>query len=259
MATQDNQVTQTTGSEPETGTVQISDTIRNVTGYIHFNKDEDLTKIFETLRTFRTTHRLKYYHHRQGFVFFSVKSDCLAELAKVQPFKVSHYSSKSTYSCTKDVADKLVAVRDSFVRLSWDESSGTVQFLSRTIGRVHNELVRRVFKASGETFERELYHFVPHVSSEEKSTDGAEDTEPILHPIHTTGRGGPRGVRGSRGNTRGSRGGTGRGSTHVTVQHESTEGFTRVSRDKSKYNKNRVQSAVSRGGGRGGHRVPSSA
>ena len=255
MASQDNQVIQTV---TETGQTTTIDTVRNVTGYIHFNKDDDLTKIFETLHTFRTSHRLKYYHHRDGFIFFSVKSDCLSELAKVQPFKISHYSSKSTYSCDKTVADKLVAVRDSFVRLSWDETSGTVQFLSRTIGRVHNDLVRRVFKSADEVFVRTNYHFIPHVQSgadgEEVVSEGTDETTRgtraprIPREATATGEGETRVFRGGRGgfSTRGSRGGFstrgGRGGFSTRGAHQdSADGFTRVVRDKSKYNNNRVR------------------
>lgn len=249
MDSQDNQVMQTT---TETG-ASSSDIVKNVTGYIHFNKDDDLTKIFETLQQFRTSHRLKYYHHRNDFIFFSVKSDCLGELAKVQKFKISHYNSKSMYECTKDFADKLLAIRDSFVRLSWCEESGQVQFLSRTIGRVHNELVRRVFKTANETFDRSCYHFVPHISSE---TEEQSETTPVVAPtrVSTVFRGdhGGRGGRGGRGGSRGGRGGSrgghgGRGVTHEhtgrgTTQNASgNDGFTRVVRDKSKYNKNKVQ------------------
>lgn len=244
MASQDNQVMQTT---TETGTTP-SDTVKNVTGYIHFNKDDDLTKIFETLQQFRTSHKLKYYHHRNDFIFFSVKSDCLGELSKVQKFKISHYSSKSMYDCTKEFADKLLAVRDSFVRLSWSEESGQVQFLSRTIGRVHNELVRRVFKTANETFDRSCYHFVPHVSSE---TGEQDETTPEVAPARVStgfrgGRGGRGGSRGGRGGSRGGYGGyhgaTREHTGHGTTQHTSgNDGFTKVVRNKSKYNKNKVQ------------------
>ena len=76
--------------------------VRNVTGFIRFNKDEDLTPIFNTLYQFRTSHGLKYsHHHRHGLIFFSVKSDCLAELAKVQPFSFSHFLSKKCYFFVK--------------------------------------------------------------------------------------------------------------------------------------------------------------
>ena len=54
MATQDNQVTQTTASEFVSE--PTTETVRNVTGYIHFNNDEDLTKIFETLLTRKYNH-----------------------------------------------------------------------------------------------------------------------------------------------------------------------------------------------------------
>jgi hypothetical protein len=237
MASQDNQVMQTT---IETGTTP-SDTVKNVTGYIHFNKDDDLTKIFETLQQFRTSHKLKYYHHRNDFIFFSVKSDCLGEFAKVQKFKISHYNSKSMYDCTKDFADKLLEVRDSFVRLSWNEESGQVQFLSRTIGRVHNELVRRVFKTVGETFDRSNYHFVPHVPSESGEQG---ETKPEVVPTRVST--GSRGKRGGRGGSRGGHGisheATREHTSHGTTQHTSgNDSFTKVVRNKSKYNKNKVK------------------
>ena len=76
-----------------------------------------------------------YSTHHYDFIFFSVKSDCLSELAKVQPFRISHYRSKSEYSCSKELADKLISVRDSFVRMSLNEEKGQiqVQFLSNPV------------------------------------------------------------------------------------------------------------------------------
>ena len=272
MASLDNQSMQT-GTETVQAPGSTDGTVRNVTGYIHFNQNDDLSKLFNTLHQFRTSHGLKYSHHRD-FIFFSVKSDCLSELAKVQPFRISHYRSKSEYSCTKDLADKLLAVRDSFVRMSWMETEGVVQFLSRTIGRVHNQLVYRIFKSASEMFSRTNYHFVrtPHHTDTEDA-DGVVDavetqtqtqaqtqtqtSAPVQNtktftkhprapqhtPQHTSqhtsgqspsnGRGGQTG-RGGRGGHGGQTGRGGRGGqSQVPV---SSDGFTKVVRNKSKYN-----------------------
>jgi hypothetical protein len=174
MASQD---TQNDTTKAQTSTEMTETTVRNVTGYIHFNKDDDLSKIFAVLHKFRANYGLKYSHHRD-FIFFSVKSDCLTELAKEQPFRISHYRSKSEYKCSKEVADKLLSVRDSFVRLSWMETEGVVQFLSRTIGRVHNYLVQRIFKSASETYNRSNYFYerVNHKSNETNETNETKET-----------------------------------------------------------------------------------
>jgi hypothetical protein len=143
----------------QTNEDQTKTKTRNVTGYIHYNKDDDLTKIFDTLREFRTKHGLKFSHHRD-YIFFSVRSEHLNELAKQQPFRISHYRSKSQYKCDKQMADKLTNQSDSFVRMTWNETDGNVQFLSRTTGKIHNQLLQRIFKDSDVSFNRSNYHMV---------------------------------------------------------------------------------------------------
>jgi hypothetical protein len=247
MASEDN--SQVNAGVPAQQTEQIAQTeqtVRNVTGYIHTNPDDDLSKIFAPLHQFRASHGLKYSHHHD-FIFFSVKSSCLSELAKVQPFRISHYRSNSEYSCTKELADKLLTVRDSFVRMSWNETEGLVQFLSRTIGRVHNQLVYRIFKSCGETFVRSNYHFIRAPREDEESGEVGETGEQVgktqtsqvaqVSRVDRVARGArvARGGRGGRGGhgTRGGHGGHG--------TQDSADGFTRVTRDKSKYNRNKVQ------------------
>lgn len=257
MASQDNQPMQT-GTETVQAPSSTDGTVRNVTGYIHFNKDDDLSKIFNTLHQFRTSHGLKYSHHRD-FIFFSVKSDCLSELAKVQPFRISHYRSKSEYSCSKELANKLLVVRDSFVRMTWMETEGLVQFLSRTVGRVHTQLVRRIFESVSETFAYSDYHFVrtPHQADTENvdatnvDSTNVTNTDTVVKQSRATlhvsnqnttnhsARGGARG--GARGSARGSarggaRGSRGSHSVHQTEAPVSSDGFTKVVRNKTKYN-----------------------
>ncbi|AYV79972.1 MAG: hypothetical protein Gaeavirus3_26 [Gaeavirus sp.] len=140
--------------------------VRNVTGYIHYNEDDDLTKIFDTLTKFRKEHGLKYSHHK-NFIFFLLKSDCLEELVKFQPFRISHYHSKSEYPCDKTDADKLLAVLDSFVRMSWNEETERVEFLSRTLGRIHNKLVRRIFETGGIEYDNDKYMIIRTRQSDE--------------------------------------------------------------------------------------------
>jgi len=132
---------------------------RNVTGYIHYNKDDDLTKIFDVLKDFRTRLGLKFSHHKD-YIFFSLKSEHLNELAQKQPFRISHYRSKSEYKCDKATSEKLTKQSDSFLRMTWNEETGTVQFLSRTTGRVHMYLVLRIFNDSTTKFEKQNYSVI---------------------------------------------------------------------------------------------------
>jgi hypothetical protein len=205
MATEDNQIAQTS--------TETKKTVKNITGYIHFNDGDNLDTVFTNLKQFHESHKLKYFHHRKGFIFFSVKSDCLDEFSKVQKFKISHYNSKSTYSCSKEVADKLLAVMDSFVRMSWVEEDGHVLFLSRTLGRVHNDLIRRIFKTSGERFDNSNYHFEPFVkTTETTATTEAETTEEVVKPKRRT-----------------------------FTQKTTDSSFTKTPRNKDKYNKKKVE------------------
>jgi hypothetical protein len=251
MSSQDNQ-TLTTNTSNTANTADVAGTteslVKNVTGYIHYNKEDDLTKMFNVLHKFRTDYGLKYSHNRD-FIFFSVKSDCLGELAKVQPFRISHYRSKSTYNCTKEVSEKVLAVRDSFVRASWNDTEGCLEFLSRTIGRVHNYLVSRMFKTGGETFVRANYHFV-RVSTQEAQDTGvvvqdtgvvAQDTVPPKGKTQSKGKLSFRGKKPAKSAR------PDRPDKEVKTTVESSDGFTKVVRNKSKYNKNKVQVESSSG------------
>lgn len=131
-----------------------------VTLFIHYNQDDDLSKIFTVLNEFRTNCGLKFSHHR-GQIFVSVRSEHLNELYKRQPFKSSKYSTKTTYSCDEETGTRLVAQKDSFLRMSYDNSTGTATFQSRTPQRVHYQLVSRVFKATNTSFDKDLYVVVP--------------------------------------------------------------------------------------------------
>jgi hypothetical protein len=133
-----------------------------VTLFIHYNQEDDLSKIFTVLNEFRTNCGLKFSHHR-GQIFVSVRSEHLNELYKRQPFKSSKYSTKTTYTCDEETGTRLTAQKDSFLRMSYDNSNGTglATFQSRTPQRVHYQLVSRVFKATNTTFDKELYVVVP--------------------------------------------------------------------------------------------------
>lgn len=131
-----------------------------VTLFIHYNQDDDLSKIFTVLNEFRTNCGLKFSHHR-GQIFVSVRSEHLNELYKRQPFKSSKYSTKTTYSCDEETGIRLTAQKDSFLRMSYDNDTGLVTFQSRTPQRVHYQLVSRVFTATNTTFDKDLYVVVP--------------------------------------------------------------------------------------------------
>jgi hypothetical protein len=131
-----------------------------VTLFIHYNQDDDLSKIFTVLNEFRTNCGLKFSHHR-GQIFVSVRSEHLNELYKRQPFKSSKYSTKTTYTCDEEIGSRLITQKDSFLRMSYDNDTGLVTFQSRTPPRVHYQLVSRVFTATNITFDKELYVVIP--------------------------------------------------------------------------------------------------
>ncbi len=144
MSTEQNQAVENTETKS-----------RVITCFVYYNSDEELSKIFETINDFRTRHGLKYSHH-SGYIFFNLLSDHLNEFGKARPFRVSKYKTVSEYACTKEVADKLMEKKNSFVRTSWNED-GTVVFNSRTIARVHSSLVYKIFRESGVEFSKDSY------------------------------------------------------------------------------------------------------
>ncbi len=163
---------------------QMADSNQNkpriITCFVHYNKTDDQSKIFDVLKDFRTRHGLKFSHH-QGYIFFTLSSEHLDELSRVRPFKVSKFQTKSEFTCTKEVADKLMGQKDSFVRMFWSDETGKLTFVSRTLSRVHGQLVRRIFKDSDQQFVREQYQIIRTPrdgddQSENKETKDNKDT-----------------------------------------------------------------------------------
>jgi hypothetical protein len=149
-----------------------------VTLFIHYNQDDDLSKIFTVLNEFRTNCGLKFSHHR-GQIFVSVRSEHLNELYKRQPFKSSKYSTKTTYTCDEETGNRLIAQKDSFLRMSYDNNLGLATFQSRTPQRVHYQLVSRVFRATNTTFDKDLYVVVPTEGQQQE-----QDQEQEHHHQH---------------------------------------------------------------------------
>lgn len=165
-----------------------------VTLFIHYNQDDDLSKIFAVLNEFRTNCGLKFSHHR-GQIFVSVRSEHLNELYKRQPFKSSKYSTKTTYSCDEETGTCLTAQKDSFLRMTYDNGTGLLTFQSRTPQRVHYQLVSRVFKATNTTFDKDLYAVVPTEGQQEQTQHSQEEQV----QTQTTPTRGTYKTRGSRG------------------------------------------------------------
>ena len=144
-----------------------------MTGYVHYNKSDDLAQLFETLNEFRKNNGLKYSHQSNvGMVFFNIGSEHLEALYKVRPYKISKFQTRSEYQCDKETADKLMGQRDSFVRMNWDDETNTLTFMSRTTSRVHGNLVRRIFKDSQLNLDRTHYNVLRDLS---KSEDENQD------------------------------------------------------------------------------------
>lgn len=126
---------------------------KNITCFIHYGESDDLVKIFEVLKDFRSRYGLKFSHHK-GYIFFTLLSENLAELAQVRPFKISKFQTKSEYPCSKDICNKLIQQRDSFIKMSWDDNSNKLTFISRTNPRIHLQLIRRIFTDANIEFNR---------------------------------------------------------------------------------------------------------
>ncbi len=157
MSTEQNQMADSNDAKP-----------RVLTGYIYYGENDDLGKMFEVIKDFRVRHGLKFAHYK-GYVFFMISSEYIGEFAKVRPFKISKFKSSSEYKCTKEVADKLMEHRNSFIRMEWDES-GSVVFKSRTKTFFHNFLVRKVFKESEVEFDKDshvIHRYIPESKDDE--------------------------------------------------------------------------------------------
>lgn len=156
---------------------QMADTKpRIMTGYIHYGESDDLTKLFDILNEFRKNNGLKYSHQsKASMVFFNVSSEHLDSFSQVRPFKISRFQTKSEYKCDTVTSTQLMAQKDSFLRMLWDESTGVLTFLSRTPSRVHGNLVRRIFKDSGVEFQRDSYLVARNFNTGNEKEEASED------------------------------------------------------------------------------------
>ena len=131
---------------------------RIMTGYIHYAESDDLTNLFDILNEFRKNNGLKYSHQPNSqMVFFNVSSEHLDAFSKVRPFKISRVQTRTEYKCDESTSAKLMGQKDSFLRMMWDEETGTISFQSRTPSRVHGNLVRRIFRDSQVEFQKDSY------------------------------------------------------------------------------------------------------
>ena len=154
---------------------------RIMTGYIHYGESDDLTKLFDILNEFRKNNGLKYSHQSKAqMVFFNVSSEHLDAFSKVRPFKISRFQTRTEYKCDEATSNQLMGQKDSFLRMMWDEETGTMTFQSRTPSRVHGNLVRRIFRDSGVEFQRDSYSVMRNFASKTDSDEGEtkEQEEP---------------------------------------------------------------------------------
>ena len=147
-----------------------------VTGFIHYDKEDDLTKIFNVLQDFRSRRGLKFSHHR-GQIFFSVRSEHLDELHTMQQYKISKYSTRTTYECDQIFGNRLVSQRDSFLRMTYQDDA--VLFSSRTPPRIHYQLVQRVFKDTNSFFDNQKYVLCKKNNDNDNDDDDEEKNEYI--------------------------------------------------------------------------------
>lgn len=130
---------------------------KNITCLIHYNENDDQTKIFEVLKKFRIERGLKFSHHKE-YIFFTLSSEFLDEFYKERPFKISRFQTKSSYKCDKETSDKLMNQKDSFIRMIYNDENGILSFMSRTTPRIHGLLVRRIFSDSNQEFNKLNYN-----------------------------------------------------------------------------------------------------
>jgi hypothetical protein len=151
---------------------------KNMIGYVHYGENDDLTKLFDVFNEFRKNCGLKYSHQgKLGQVFFSISSEHLDAFSKVRPFKISRYQTRSEYKCDKEISDKLMGQRDSFVRMVWDENTCVLTFLSRTPARVHGNLIRRIFTDSGVEFQKDNYNVLRNFLNSVGRNGEAQDND----------------------------------------------------------------------------------
>ena len=138
---------------------------RIMTGYIHYEETDDLTKLFDILNEFRKNNGLKYSHQSKAqMVFFNISSEHLDAFSKVRPFKISRFQTRTEYKCDETTSNQLMKQKDSFLRMMWDENSGTITFQSRTPSKIHGNLVRRIFRDANVEFQRDSYSVLRNFS-----------------------------------------------------------------------------------------------
>lgn len=156
---------------------------RIMTGFIHYDENDDKDKLFNILKEYRTNYGLKFSHQSKAqMVFFNISSEYMSSFSKVRPFKISHFQTRTEYKCDDVTSSQLMKQKDSFLRMMWNQETGSLTFLSRTPARVHSNLVRRVFRDSGVQFHSDSYSFIKNSSK----TDG--ETEEEGEVVETEGR-----------------------------------------------------------------------
>lgn len=118
----------------------------NVCCFHRYSRNDDLTKVFETINDFRTKYGLKFTHHK-FYIYMVIKSDYLKELSQVLPFQISKFKTESHYNCSLEDVQLLTSVKNSFIRTTFDENLGVVVFRSKTNMAVHLSLVQKIFES----------------------------------------------------------------------------------------------------------------
>jgi hypothetical protein len=167
-------------SENKEENMNVENKIKIMTGFIYYNKAEDLTELFETLNEFRKNYGLKYSHQKfSSKIYFNINSEHLGTLYKEKQFQISRFQTKSEYKCEKKTADKLMRQRDSFIRMDWNDETDTLTFMSRTESKHHSNLVKRIFKDSKITIDMSNYQvlrdYLKNTKNNKKDDDDEED------------------------------------------------------------------------------------
>lgn len=118
----------------------------NVCCFHRYSKNDDLTKIFETINDFRNKYGLKFTHHK-FYIYMIIKSDYLKELSQVLPFQISKFKTESHYNCSPEDVQLITSVKNSFIRTTFDENLGIVVFRSKTNMAIHLSLVQKIFES----------------------------------------------------------------------------------------------------------------
>ncbi len=166
MSTQENTTNVVKAEEPTNTIIKP----KIFTCFIYYSNDDDLSKIFEVINSFRASHNLKYTQ-QPGYFFFNLNQDAFPEFSKVRPFSVSKYQTNSEYSCSKDIADKILEKKNSFIKILWNEDTKSLNFFSRTLARIHNNLVYKIFKDAEIEFLKNSYKFTRNCGEMEPESE----------------------------------------------------------------------------------------